>query len=235
MNGGSDSLPRYRTGAAVALLAAFLVIGGGTAEALADQTAPGGIVTGPSEGDFLPEEQKAAASGSLLEPWFSRLSAVAGFEDGGLSEDGESLLFHWYGALPEEGEAIVDEARAVGVDIEVRQLNRSWEEAYDVGRALAEAARERGLEISLWGPNRTNDVIEFSGPTLSASAAEQDVLLELSRELLPGDMSVTFPEYAPSVDADGRHSDSGDPNPGARKKSAPRDWPYTRREAATTF
>lgn len=117
---------------------------------------------------------------------------ILSLHEHGFTSDRAGLEFTWSGVIPAEVEAVVGEAKASGVDITIRSIAFTWEQAEAYGRALVDAARERVVRITEWGPNRAHDVIEISGPTLSADADEQQSLRALADELLPAGIGLAF-------------------------------------------
>lgn len=156
-----------------------------------------------------PEELKAQRANEGLEPTFSLLSELPGFQSGGFNADRTALEFYWHGTLGPEALEIIRASEESGVPVNVIATPYSLDEILRHSNDAAQAIHDLGVTVWEHGPNRAQSGIEIvvgkspqnvSPSDLESAASARipgDISVEVSVEAHHAEGLVTFEHWAP--------------------------------------
>jgi len=129
-----------------------------------------------------------------LNPTFDLLSALPGFQDGGLDSEGERIFVYWNGNIGAEAAQIADESAARGVPVDFIPVDYSYEELRAIAGKVVRTLEADGLELEGYTIGGPFEEITLLSDDLAQSSRLQGRAMSAVDAILPKGIRLGFEE-----------------------------------------
>lgn len=129
-----------------------------------------------------------------LDPTFDLLSALPGFQDGGLDSKGERVFVYWNGDVGAEAEQIADESAAQGVPVDFISVDYSYEELRAIAGKVVRTLETDGVELEGYTIGKPFEEITLLSDDLARSPQLQGLAVATVDTILPKGLRLGFEE-----------------------------------------